>query len=775
MRYLALVTAAVSFASSFGSLPLYFGYGDAIFFLSISIYLLLSCLEFFYRSSKNEGIGRMRIIENIAGGPEIDYSLSSIIFATDEIDATRAIFETKVGKEVLLRSGLSLEMIQKFIHSDRHPIISSSLSYGDGEVVGFVSYLETIYEADESFRSFLSRYAVTREDFLGAAAWVGHKEAKKRRENRFWSRENLGAIPSIGTSWAYGMPYDLNEYGRPFNDALLVPIDLENGYRQKEVETLEGVLTRVSEANAIIIDDDESVVRDILARFVKNIKLGTIMPALEHKQLIELDWQSLVSNFKDKSAFENQFMKIMQESALAGNVLLYIPDLSGFISRLKNAGINLSSLISPYLASSRLHIITHATTADFHFFIETSSALLGRFERIIPEPAGAPATTSVLLEQSTILEERYQIIFSYPSLVSLVEAAERFVTYGEMPGKALDLIYEIAPWAAEKGDDIVSKQDVAVFVSGKTGIKTGEIQADEMERIEHLSEALHKRVVGQNEAVEAVVGAIRRSRSGIGNPKRPIASFLFLGPTGVGKTEVSKALAESFFGDEHKMIRFDMSEYDAPDALPRLIGNFAENKKGILASKVRDNPYSVLLLDEFEKASPDVLDLFLQVLDEGVFSDAEGKPVGCRNLIIIATSNAGAEYIWEKAKTGSLVAAKDEIVDNIVKDHVFKPELLNRFDGVILFHPLEKTDLEHVTRIGLEKLVSRLKEKNIEFVVSDFLVKHVAAKGEDPKFGGRAINRAIQSEVEDVVARKIVSGEVKPGSKLELTQADFNS
>ena len=223
------------------------------------------------------------------------------------------------------------------------------------------------------------------------------------------------------------------------------------------------------------------------------------------------------------------------------------------------------------------------------------------------------------------------------------------------------------------------------------------------------------------------------------------------------------------------MVRFDMSEYSSPEALSQLIGDFAMNRSGLLASKVRDNPYGVLLLDEFEKSAPDVLDLFLQVLDEGVFTDALGRQVNCRNLIIIATSNAGSDMIWETIKSGSnLVKSKDVIINSIIKDKIFRPELLNRFDGIIFFHPLQNNELESVARMGLEKLARRLKERDIEFVVNQDIVNFLVEKGSDPQFGGRSINRAIQNEIEDLIARKIVSGKAKPGSKIEIKREELN-
>ena len=774
LRKGAALASLVSFALSFDSLPLYFSKADGLFFFFIFIYLTLSFLEFFYQSMRDEGL-RVRVRESIINKDKIiDYALSSILFVTNEIDVTLALFDSKIGAEILIRSGISPENFKNFIYSERPSIMASSLNFRD-ESANLLSYLDVIYDTDKAFQSFLSQNSVNKDEFMGTANWIMNTEDKKCRQGRFWSRENLGAMPSIGTSWSYGESADLGEYGVPFENVTNISLfDIENGYRDREVRALEVILERREEANAIIIDDDERVARDIVGRLLKKIKLGVTLPSIEHKNIIELDSNSLIASYKNKGEFEAELLKILNQSVSAGNIILYIRDLSGFLGSAKNLGVNLASLLSPYLASKNLQMIASATNADFHFFIETSPTLLEKFERIIPDSVGVEASVGVILEQIPSLEKQYGLVFSYPCILTLVSTADRFVTYGEMPGKALSLLTEVAPWAVERKIHIIRENDVNIFVSEKTGIVTGAIKEKEAEKIEHLEELLHKRVIGQDEAVNGIADAIRRSRSGIGNPKKPLASFLFIGPTGVGKTEVSKALAESFFGDEKKMIRFDMSEYNGPEAISQLIGDFTENRSGLLASRVRDNPYSILLLDEFEKAAPDVLDLFLQILDEGIFTDALGKQVGCRNLIIIATSNAGSSLIWDTIKSGkSLMNSKDSIVNSIIKDKIFRPELLNRFDGVIFFHPLQNKELENIARLELQKLGRRLTEQNIELVINEEIINFLVEKGSDPEFGGRSINRAIQNQIENIISRKIVSGQAKPGSKIEIKKEEL--
>jgi ATP-dependent Clp protease ATP-binding subunit ClpC len=778
LRTGSALAVLISFAFSFDSLPLYLGFADGLFFLFIFIYLLLSFLEFFHKSNRDEGL-RVRINESLIDkNNNIDYALSSILFATDEIDVTKAIFETKVGAEILVRSGIAPQDLKNFIYSERSLTIASSLDLLN-DFINLSFYAGAVYDADKSFKLFLSQNSINKEEFVGAAEWVMNMEDQKLRKDRFWSRENLGSIPSIGTNWSYGVSIDLGKYGVPFENSIdISSLLIENGYRSREVLALEGILERKEEANAIIIDDSEAVSRDIVGRFLKRIKLGIAPPSLEHKNIIELDWGSLTASYKNKNELESELLKILNQSISAGNVILFIRDLSGFTSSIKALGINLSSLITPYLSSNKLPVIASATNTDFHFFIETVPALLEKFERIIPDAAGAGTSVAVILEQVPSIERQYKFFFSFPSVLALANSADRFISYGEMPTKALDMLIEIAPWAAERKIIVLKESDVSTFVSEKTGITVGSIKEQEAGKIEHLEELLHKRIVGQDEAVSGIANSIRRARSGVNNPKRPLASFLFIGPTGVGKTEVSKALAESFFGqsgnEEKKMIRFDMSEYSGPDAISELIGDFAANKSGLLASRIRDNPYSVLLLDEFEKAAPDVLNLFLQVLDEGIFTDALGRQVMCRNLIIIATSNAGSDLIWEIIKSGKdLAKSKDLVVNSIIKDKTFRPELLNRFDGIILFHPLQNKELENIAKLELEKLAKRLREQNIELVINREVISFLVEKGSDPQFGGRSINRAIQNDIENLIAKKIVSGEAKPGSKIEINKEEL--
>jgi ATP-dependent Clp protease ATP-binding subunit ClpA len=340
--------------------------------------------------------------------------------------------------------------------------------------------------------------------------------------------------------------------------------------------------------------------------------------------------------------------------------------------------------------------------------------------------------------------------------------------------KALDILVELPKFVLKQKKTFITRKDVLDIVQTKTGIPVGEIKEKERDKLLNLEKILHERVISQNEAIIAIGSALRRSRSGIESANKPMGSFLFLGPTGVGKTETAKALSQVFFDNDKKILRLDMSEYSGGDSLSRMLGSFETGKQGILTSLLRENQYGVLLLDEFEKANHEVHNLFLQILDEGVFSDMVGTKVNARNLIIIATSNAGSSIIWDYVKQSkSLAENKQNIVDEIIHQGFFKPELINRFDGVILFHPLQDSDLKQIAMLMLKKLAKRLEDKGLELVITETLVNYLVEQGGDPLFGARPINRAIQDNVEEIIARKVIGGNLEPGSKMIITREDL--
>ncbi len=443
---------------------------------------------------------------------------------------------------------------------------------------------------------------------------------------------------------------------------------------------------------------------------------------------------------------------------------------------LDNVGVIAAQILQPYFASNALHIIAMADTTPFRKVIESNAALMVHFQKIEVLEPDERRLLPILQEVAPVIEvqTRGSVLITYPALKKIAEAGVRYLVEGALPERAIVLMQELVNYAAGRHVALIGPELVAEYVGKKTKMPMGAITKEEQEKLMNLEDRLHERVINQVEAISAIANTIRRARAGIEEPKRPIGSFLFLGPTGVGKTETAKALAAVYFGNEDSMIRLDMTEYQTEDAIERLIGSFDKNEPGLLASRMRSSPYGALLLDEFEKADKKVIDLFLQILDEGFFTDAFGEHVNMRNTIIIATSNAGAQMVWHLVE-GNIDPStkKSAIIAEIQQEGKFKPELLNRFDAIIIFQPLSQEHLKQVARLMLKKLADRLKEQqNITFAITDELIDETVRLGYDPTFGARPMRRFIQDKVEKVIAEKIIKGELSRGGSVVLGAKD---
>ncbi|MCC7004718.1 ATP-dependent Clp protease ATP-binding subunit [Candidatus Nomurabacteria bacterium] len=466
--------------------------------------------------------------------------------------------------------------------------------------------------------------------------------------------------------------------------------------------------------------------------------------------------------------------RILNEAVGAGNVILVLENFASFIESAHTIGTDIVDLLSYYLTSAGIQIVALTDSNGFHQSIETNKELSQFFEKVLVKETDATSVINLVETEALRFEAEEDIFFTYPAIATIVESADRYFSDGSISDKAMDLILEITPRILKSKKYEVTRDDVLDLVQSKTKIPQGVISPEEKEKLLNLESLLHKRIIGQDEAVVAISNAMRRSRSGVGSKTRPMGSFLFFGPTGVGKTETTKALASTFFGDEKNIVRLDMSEYKTEDSMERLIGSFKSGKQGVLSTALREKPYGVLLLDEFEKANHEILDLFLQILDEGFFSDMTGKRVNVRNMIIIATSNAGSDLIFDYLKKrDSLMSKKDEIIQQIIARGIFKPELINRFDDAVLFQPLGKDQLKLVAKIMLQKLQSRLNERGYIFTINDELVNLLVEQGMDPAFGARPMNRAIQDILEKKIAEKIIRGELKTGKEFTLTKEDL--
>lgn len=639
------------------------------------------------------------------------------------------------------------------------------------DTIGAKEFMMLLFHFDEVFKNFLFGLKIKDKELRGATAWVASFLEHQRQFARWWEREALGRSPGIGKNLNFGFTYSLDKYSRD------VSLSESSGVRifahQKEIFTIEEILSKSAEANVLIVGEEGSGRRTILSGLARMIWEGRIMPALEFKRMVLLDTASITAYAKSKSVLEEVLIKVMNEAVSAGNIILVIDNFPEFMESVGTFGVDIPSLLEPYFSSSYIQAIAISSPGLFHRKLETNGKIMKLFAKVeILEPSKND-TVMILENAAEKLERIANVIVTYQALETIYDMADRFIAEGAMPEKAIDLLDRAT--STFRGDSrFIFPEDIEKIIEETTKIPVSQASEAESKMLLNLEGFLHKRIVGQDEAIKAVSSAVRRLRAGLHSGKRPIGSFLFLGPTGVGKTETAKALAEAYFGSEKNMLRFDMSEFQSEEGTQKLIGSYASNSQGTLATALRQTPFSVLLFDEFEKSSKAVINLFLQILDEGFFTDAFGKKVHARDTIIIATSNAGSNLIWNLIKEGRDPSAlQKEVVDSIRKEGVFSPEILNRFDAIVVYHPLSKIQLEKIAELLLLELAGRLKAKDINFIITKELIDKVAEIGYDQVMGARPMRRAIADRVEEAISRKILAGQLERGSILEFTKDEL--
>ncbi|MBD3208142.1 MAG: AAA domain-containing protein, partial [Candidatus Nealsonbacteria bacterium] len=465
---------------------------------------------------------------------------------------------------------------------------------------------------------------------------------------------------------------------------------------------------------------------------------------------------------------------VFNEILSAGNIILVIPDLHHYAGGKVSAGaIDISAVLGPYLNLSEFKLIATTSFRGLHKYIEQNPSLLNLFEKVeVVEP---PESKILIILQNVAarLEAKYDKFISYQALRDVISYAEKYIQDVPFPKKAVDLLEDTVVCVSQKKEDIVLPKHVAEVVHRKTEIPVGKIEKEEKDVLLNLEELIHQRIINQETAVKKISEALRRARSEISIRDAPMGSFLFLGPTGVGKTETSKSLAEIYFGSEDKMIRLDMSEFQNTEDIARLIGSPGE--EGLLTTEVRENPFSLVLLDEIEKAHPKILNLFLQVLDEGHITDGLGRKVNFKNTIIIATSNAGYRLILQALKEEKNISEiKDELFDYLFQEGYFRPEFINRFDAVVIFEALSKENLLDIADLLLKKLKKNLAKKDITFQVTKELKEKIVGLSYDPKFGAREMKRVVQDNIGNVVATALLSDQIEAGDTIEIEPEGFN-
>ena len=658
------------------------------------------------------------------------------------------------------------------------------------------------------------------------------------------AKRELGALSNPKNKKKSSYP-TLEQYSRDLTEAAREDrLDPVVG-RNAEVERVMQILCRRMKNNPCLVGEPGVGKTAVVEGLAQMIASGTVPEILADKRILSLDLSGMVAGSKYRGEFEERIKRVIAEVRAAGNVILFVDELHTLIGAGGAEGaMDASNILKPALSRGEVQMIGATTRTEYRKYIEKDAALERRFQPVYVEEPTREETIAILQGLRSKYEEHHGVTISDDALEVATDYAIRYINDRFLPDKAIDLIVEAASRkklgifagnkTAKKAEEarhnleealeaalaegdieaaqalkkdldktdkkiektkhnmrekeqeqmLVTEEDVADVVSVWTKIPVSKITQTESQRLLKLEEILHKRVVGQNEAVETVAKAIRRGRVGLKDPKRPIGSFLFLGPTGVGKTELSKALAEAMFGNENSIIRVDMSEYMEKHSVSKMIGSppgyvgFEEG--GQLSEQVRKNPYSVILFDEIEKAHPDVFNVLLQVLDDGRITDSQGRTVDFKNTIIIMTSNAGAQRIVDPKKLGfsNVENAESEHKDmknNVMEEvkRMFKPEFLNRIDDIIVFRALSKDDVKGIAALMLKELKNRLaKQMDITLTYGDTVKNFIFEKGYDKKYGARPLKRAIQNYIEDALAEEILSGKLQASDKVGMSVSD---
>lgn len=624
--------------------------------------------------------------------------------------------------------------------------------------------------------AFLTEKDVTIEEFEKIIAWEAEKQMEREENARFFSLRKFLQKRPIGLNWHFGYTVNLDQYAQDFTryDNSQYAHSPFHGFDQ-EMELLEIVLARPNENNIMITGQSGIGRHMIVHELARRIRTGYYDGSfMQYMRVMQCDFTSVMAQAKSIGVDpENIIHNLFHEAAYAGNVIFVVDNFEQYMWMNESRGFSFTTIIDQYASLPTFRMIGIATDEDFHQHVESNRVLMRHFDVIPVHEMSEEDAMKVLFVR---FYGKEHTPFTLQSLRQILIAAERYTNTAPLPTRAINLAMEVLLYWQGTQDEFITAQTVNMFITEKTGMPVGEIGADEQLQLLSLEDAFRTRIIGQDIAVQTVASAVRRMRSGMSHTNRPAGSFLFLGPTGVGKTEMAKTVAQQYFGDQNKVIRIDMSEFQGPHALDRLIGSKELNQQGMLTTQAREHPYALLLLDEIDKADARVLDIFLQILDEGFVHDAFGRKVNFTTMIIIATSNAGSLTIKKMVEMGINPAdAEKKVVDAIIDSGAFRAEFLNRFDDIVIFAPLTGDTIVTVARLLLAKFSDRVGEdQHISLSFDDDVTDVVIARGFDPAFGARSLVHYVEDVIGDALAKKLIRGNVHRGERLRFSVSDMD-
>ena len=722
--------------------------------------------------------------ENLAN--LLDFDSAMVLNRTaSPADLLASIVSYRSARRIFIRLGVDPASFEKHLaqNQETNPPDSEKLAtlvndanelrlkHG-GERITITDLLASLFDYNEIFKRLMIDAGLDKNDLESLSVWYEADAVLRRKRKEFWRLENLLRKPPIGIGWIYGYSWYLNRYAtditRQFREG---QAEVKLIGRQRTVDQMEQVLARSGQNNILLVGEPGVGKRTVIMGFAQMIAEGKAVPSLNYKRVFELNVPLVTSSSKDITEVQNTLIALLNESAKAGNIVLVIEDFHNFVGALDGMGrVDISELLIPYLESSGIQVIATTDPVSFHKHIESRAEIIKVFEKIEVNESSAAETQKIVQELVPMMEGRFGLLLTYGAIKKIVEASDRYITSAPFPEKAIDLLTDVASRAKSLKKSVILPQDIDETVMLKTDIPLGKVAGDEKEKLINLESEMHREIIGQNEAVRAIAQTMQRLRAGLAKRGKPAGVFLFVGPTGVGKTLTAKILAKTYFGSPEKMIRFDMSEYQDAESLDRFLGALRINEPGQLASKVRDEPFSVILLDEIEKAHKNILNIFLAIFDEGRMTDVFGRKANFEQNIIIATSNAAADLIRDMVNQGlDPSAQKDKIIDALVNGHYFSPEFLNRFDQIVIFHPLDQEQLYKIPELLITGLAERLREQGYLFKPTPEIIGYISKIGFDPQFGARPMQRAVQDKLETVIARKILEGSIQKGVEFSLT------
>lgn len=695
-------------------------------------------LPTFWKNKRNFGNVVAVLSENLKTYPEKAFDL---------------IFSSELGKFLISSTGLDIEKLKKLSFK-----LEQLTVFPDAETV--VSWF---LNSNPSISDVLKDQGLATDDLLWAARWWDEKEKKEQdKEKRVFGQ------PGIGLDLLFGYTPSLDQYTHDLSAPQAFSHRLVG--REKVVSRIERTL---ASGSSVFLTGLPGVGKQtVVLEFARKAASGVLGKDMAYRRILEFDYNFLLSESTDINLKKTKLKNLLAEASKAGNIILVINDIHRITSS-DVEGFDFTDVLQPFLEKGEPKIIAVSTVADYERFLAPDGKLGKNFSPVEVVAPSKDEAMVILLEAAQKWQKKEGVVVSIPVVRQIVEKSDQYVTEIPFPEKALEILEEVVVLKGQQGGVSITEEDVNAVLTEKTGVSFAKLSETEKNRLSNLEEVIHQKLINQNAAVSLIAKSLRSRTLGVKNDKRPIGSFLFLGPTGVGKTQTAKVLAEVYYGSQKEIIRFDMAEFSGQEGMSRLIGSASQNKQGSLTTAIKNKPASLLLLDEIEKSSPEIFNLFLTLLDEGFITDARDKKVICRHLFIVATSNAGGEYIRQLVGQG--VAGEElqkAVVDYIQKERIFTPEFLNRFDGVVVFEPLSEENLIKIAELMLKDLVMALEEKQIVLKVTPQLCQKLAKDGYDPVLGARQMRRIIDLSLGDTISRSILAEEIKKGDTITVVPGE---